>query len=541
MVSLKKTAGTSMVVSNEPVLQQEIMVLRQSLAALEQQMHALQQSHDLLISISQQVPGGIYQFQLFPDGRYCIPFVSQSMIDLFEVNPEEVRHDASKLFSRIVPEDLAGLMGSIQDSARTLAPWHREFRERIPTKGVRWLEGNSRPQPQPDGSIIWHGFITDITEKKQIELQFEEGRFQLYDAQRIAHIGSWHWVVASDTVTWTDQLYVITGRSRDLPNIVYADQEQLYTTESWERLDHAVRRSLETGEPYELELDLIRADGVTRKTVARGEVVRDKEGVITQLHGTLQDVTERTQLKQQLYEAKKLESIGQLAAGVAHEVRNPLNAILTVTEALFREPGIENNPGLAQYMKHIRSQVTRLASLMNDLLDLGKPIPAAHLQPVPLAEFCLGTVELWQNSGMAANRQVELEGIQDGASIQVLADSDKLQQVLFNVLENAGHFTPVGRSIRLKLAGSLPSSAETARSMVVIQIIDQGCGIAPDRLTRVFDPFYTNRRGGTGLGLALVKHFMEHMAGMVQISNNDFDSGCTVTLTLPAVPDKGAP
>jgi two-component system NtrC family sensor kinase len=299
-----------------------------------------------------------------------------------------------------------------------------------------------------------------------------------------------------------------------------------------------VRRSLETGEPYELELDLIRADGVMRKTVARGEVVRDAEGRITRLHGTLQDITERAQLKQQLYEAKKLESIGQLVAGVAHEVRNPLNAILTVTEALFREPVLEGKAELTPYIGHIRSQVTRLSQLMHDLLDLGKSIPSVNLIPVPLAELCCQTVSLWQHTGLAENRQVVFDGGQGMESVQVRVDSSRLQQVLFNLLENAGQHTPSGCRIQLKLSGLQEPNGVTGSDRAVVQVVDQGSGIPPGKLTQVFDPFYTGRRGGTGLGLSLVKHFMEQMGGTVQICNNYPDTGCTATLTIPVEPDR---
>ncbi len=245
----------------------------------------------------------------------------------------------------------------------------------------------------------------------------------------------------------------------------------------------------------------------------------------------IQEITERIRLEQQLIDAKKLESIGQIAGGVAHEVRNPLNAILTITEALFRERDIENNPEFEPYITHIRTQVTRLANLMNDLLDLGKAIPPANLQPVSLYEICCDTISLWKSTGSAANRQIILESSNPADKQIVMADSMKLQQVFFNLLENAAQHNPIDGSVHFSILD--PDELGSGYNMAVIRINDQGKGIAPEKIVRIFDPFYSDRKGGTGLGLALVKHFIENMGGMVWIWNNDPQPGCTAEVRIP--------
>jgi two-component system NtrC family sensor kinase len=131
---------------------------------------------------------------------------------------------------------------------------------------------------------------------------------------------------------------------------------------------------------------------------------------------------------------------------------------------------------------------------------------------------------------MSKNKLGILNSDSEGSSILVFADALKLQQVLFNLLENAGYHTPDNKQIVVQLAHNCPESPE---SMVVIQVIDQGSGIAEDKLPRVFDPFYTDRKGGTGLGLALVKHFTENMGGTVRIWNNCPPPGCTVEVSIP--------
>ena len=128
-----------------------------------------------LEKIYQLVPGLVYQFVLRPDGTSCLPFASEAIRHIFRVAPEAVREDASFIFSNVVhPEDLAGLKASIQLSAETMRPWNHEFRVRYPDGKIAWLRGDSMPERASNGHILWHGFITDITERRRIETKLVE-------------------------------------------------------------------------------------------------------------------------------------------------------------------------------------------------------------------------------------------------------------------------------------------------------------------------------------------------------------------------------
>jgi len=128
---------------------------------------ALRESYELLANLSRQVPGVIYQFQLLPDGRSRFPFASAAMWDIYEVTPEQVREDATLVFSRVHPDDLDAVAESIRRSAETLQPWQAEYRVVLPRQGVRWRSGLARPERLADGSTLWHGFITDVTAQRQ--------------------------------------------------------------------------------------------------------------------------------------------------------------------------------------------------------------------------------------------------------------------------------------------------------------------------------------------------------------------------------------
>jgi PAS domain S-box-containing protein/putative nucleotidyltransferase with HDIG domain len=167
----------------------------------------------------------------------------------------------------------------------------------------------------------------DITERKKVEEALRESETSLRIAQRLAKIGDWKWTIITDTTQWSDELYQINGHDPKLPVPSFAEMSSFYTPESWQRLNEAVAKALNNGEPYELELDLVRTDNTIIKTFTRGEVHYDESGKIKWLNGTVQDITEIKKAEEALkisYEkTKKIleETIETLASIV--EIRDP--------------------------------------------------------------------------------------------------------------------------------------------------------------------------------------------------------------------------
>ncbi len=129
----------------------------------------LKRSLDLLNNLTRRVPGVLYQFQRHPDGHFTMPFASEGVWSIWEHSPQAVREDASILMKRVHPEDRAAFQVTIDLSAEQLTPWHHEFRVILPQQGQRWRLGDAMPERLADGSILWHGFITDITDRKASE------------------------------------------------------------------------------------------------------------------------------------------------------------------------------------------------------------------------------------------------------------------------------------------------------------------------------------------------------------------------------------
>jgi PAS domain S-box-containing protein len=146
----------------------------QDVNARKQAEKAKEDALNLFNKITINVPGVVYQYLLRPDGSSCFPYASEGIKEIYRVTPEEVREDDSKVFENIHPDDYAAVIASIQESAKHLTPWKQEYCVKFNDDTVRHLYGNAMPQKQLDGSVLWHGFITDITENKITENSLRE-------------------------------------------------------------------------------------------------------------------------------------------------------------------------------------------------------------------------------------------------------------------------------------------------------------------------------------------------------------------------------
>ena len=144
----------------------------------------LKEREELLQKLTNHVPGVIYQYRFYPDGSSRFPYASKGINEIYEVTPAEVLNDGSVFFERIHKDDLEMVKDSIKESFETLDIWKLEYRVVLPQKGLRWLSGISRPEKLADGSVLWHGYIQDITERKRVEQAYRESE------EKISKIGS---------------------------------------------------------------------------------------------------------------------------------------------------------------------------------------------------------------------------------------------------------------------------------------------------------------------------------------------------------------
>jgi PAS domain S-box-containing protein len=237
---------------------------------------------------------------------------------------------------------------------------------------------------------------------------------------------------------------------------------------------------------------------------------------------TFRDVTEVIAIQDQLRRARAMEAMGSLVAGVAHEVRNPLFSISATVDMLEVELGAQ--PDFPESAALLRSQVNRLSQLMRDLLDYGRPAQinrtVAHLPDVA-RRAVRSCATLLRERGV----RVEETFAPDLPGVQI--DSAQVEQALQNLLANAIQHAPPGSVVRLE-AGLDPGADHWARCAVR----DEGPGIPLESLGRVFEPFFSRRKGGTGLGLSIVQRVAEAHGGEVT-AENAAEGGARFTLRLP--------
>ena len=280
--------------------------------------------------------------------------------------------------------------------------------------------------------------------------------------------------------------------------------------------------------------------------------VKEREQAESDLRKTSEDLREShadLQLAQwKLIEAEKLEAVGQLAAGVAHEVKNPLMTLMTGVRYLSAHVSIDDEK-VKLLLGDMLEAVERANAVITGLLDFSA-LRELNLRPAKLNTLVEQSARLVKNELDKAH--VTLHKELGKAIPEIPLDGFKIQQVLVNVLTNAAHATPPGGRItgttevapELLIDGALngqdAGQVATGRHLVLLRVDDTGRGIPEDKLRKLFDPFFTTKPAGkgTGLGLAVTRQIVEMHDGTIDIRNRD-EGGARVTITFK-VPGESA-
>ncbi|WP_287182904.1 sensor domain-containing diguanylate cyclase [Paraburkholderia sp.] len=144
------------------------------ITALRETAAQLQQSIEMVTNLTNEVPGMVFQYRLMPDGLAFFPYASEGIRDIYELTPQQAATSAQTIDALIDARDLVAYRESLEESAASLLPWHLEYRVLLPEQGLRWRQGDAQPRRLDDGSTLWHGFITDVTDRKHIEAELQE-------------------------------------------------------------------------------------------------------------------------------------------------------------------------------------------------------------------------------------------------------------------------------------------------------------------------------------------------------------------------------
>jgi two-component system sensor histidine kinase PilS (NtrC family) len=277
------------------------------------------------------------------------------------------------------------------------------------------------------------------------------------------------------------------------------------------------------------ELEVRRHDGHSVLIGINLTPLKASDGELLGLVGIFQDLTERRQIEARLRQADRLAAVGQLAAGLAHEVRNPLAAISGSIQ-LMKEEGSAGPP---QLLDIVLRETDRLKLVTGQFLDFAKPRQAAETQ-CDLVTLLQETVLLLEK-GSDVTSPVTFSFQGEPEPVMVAADPDQVKQVLWNLSLNAIQAMPGGG--RLTFAIRRHVSDNGAR-WAAVELTDTGPGIPPGEVDRIFDPFYTTRLGGTGLGLAIAQKIIDNLSGRIEVISREGD-GATFRVYLKQAPGEG--
>jgi PAS domain S-box-containing protein len=254
----------------------------------------------------------------------------------------------------------------------------------------------------------------------------------------------------------------------------------------------------------------------------------DEKGNIEGVVLSGRDVTDLKRLEEQLIQAEKLAAMGQMLAGVAHELNNPLTAILGVTELLREREGIDDSTKRQLELTH--RQARRAARIVQNLLEFSRPA-SPQKRPLDLNNLLERTLQLQEHSLRRNNIEVDFHPHSELPS--VIGDANQLIQVFLNLVTNAE------QAIReVRETGRIQIRAGRNGSQLTITVQDDGVGIRPEALPRIFDPFYTTKRpgGGTGLGLSICMSIIREHGGNIEAESLPA-GGSAFTIYLPVAPD----
>jgi PAS domain S-box-containing protein len=492
---------------------------------------ALADSQKQLEEIAAHIPGAIFQLVKTPDGRLRISYISHGSERLFQMPPSFFLETTDHFLPMVHPEDVAIVSAAIDQSADGLTPLTVEFRALLPDRSTNWIQGAAIPSSS-GGRIVWNGMLSDISYLKTTEKALFESEMRFRAMVNKAPVMMHSTDEAGKLIRVSDHWLETMGYRREE---VIGRKSTSFLTQESQRFVEGVSypKFLRLGWCKNVPLRFVKKDGQSIDVLLSAIIDRSASNHSFETLAVLVDITDRIQLEAELLKTRKLESIGVLAGGIAHDYNNLL-AVIMGNLSLVRAtlPMDDDN---ASALLEIEKATIKARDLTRKLITFsrgGEPIK----HPVNLKALVINTVEL-TISGTNAKHQIDIPDDLPPS----LIDSDQIAQAIQSVVTNATEAMPKGGVVKVT-ASRQHLDVQNAYGLapgnyITITVEDQGSGISEDHIDKVFDPYFSTKeqgaRKGMGLGLAIAHSIVRKHRGQINVRSQK-GHGTTVELLLPA-------
>ncbi|MCG9695631.1 PAS domain S-box protein [Shewanella sp. Isolate11] len=489
------------------------------------------QSQQQLETITESIPSTVYQLRWVSGEDRNFTFLSSACISTLGFHRDQALKNFDLVADCIGEQERPRIVQLLSGKGLTELKWIEEFKYRHPTGDIRWLQAGAHGSYQEDGSILWNGYLMDVTERKLLdkELENREAHFRaLFDNAGIGIVN----VDGRGTILDCNEQF---SQYMQLPvselkgNSFYDFQDEQDREKAKAMMDAQVD---EQGGSNREELRIVSRHGERMWMDVTLTRLLDKQGNLTSAVLSMANITSLKQLSQELIKAKDIADAASKAksdflANMSHEIRTPMNAIIGMSQLCLQT---ELDKQQTNYVQKIDRASKSLLGIINDILDFSK-IEAGKLD-IECVPFQLDTM-LEDLSDMfsvkAADKQLELLfSVAPNIPSHLEGDPLRLSQVLINLMNNAIKFTEQGE-VLLSI-----SQLERVEDDIMLRfsVRDNGIGLTEEQRSKLFKSFSqadtstTRKYGGTGLGLAICKQLVELMGGEIGV-DSQFGNGST--------------
>ncbi len=539
---------------------------------------------DQLLRYAERVPGMLYKFRLAPDGLMSFPIALGSVREMMGANAEELQASADPAFARLHPDDYPFVAQSILESAQNMTPWHLDCRL-VLDQGIVWRRGSSVPEREEDGSVVWYGFIADVTDQKNIleALQTSEAQLRavfsaspaamaVLDANdfRIRSVNpAWLRLLGRDAEQIKGKTLIQNGiwshiddqnifqQHLTAPHALHQPMERtLLNEEGLPILCRIVAARTQSGDAIIMIVEDITLQRAAEQSIARMNQalelrVLERTQALEASNNALQaSLVELQATQMHLVEVEKLSALGHLVAGIAHEINTPVgNSLLAATnldqmlldiEARVQQ-GIKRSDFQDFLLQAQQSSAVIVRNLYKaaELVTSFKQVAVDQNLPDNRRSFDLRSLILDHINLLQPRLKHTPISIRLDMDIEIVMQSlpgplgQILTNLITNTLDHAFENMPAAPLIRIQVNG-------LEDDMVEIRVEDNGRGISAADLSHIFEPFFTTRlgRGGSGLGLHISYNATISLGGRLNVQSTEGQGTCFILRIPRTLPER---